>query len=221
MCKVCDAKFSPDENHFSKTTSLRCPHCGHALAAKKNRKHFIIHKCVNSKCPYYLHKLKKVDQEHPEKDCGKNEYKLHYIYREFTVDFFRMDLNTLPKNASSLKFSKHNAHVSVPHSPFNLGLSLRKTAQALNDLYNIQISHQQVAKYDRTAVLGIKPFVGNYEYDTGSTFTADETYIKLRGIKGYLWFIMDVHPAPSLDTRYPITGGLIPASLPCTWLSGI
>ena len=27
------------------------------------------------------------------------------------MDFFSMDLNTLPKNASSLKFSKHNAHV--------------------------------------------------------------------------------------------------------------
>ena len=28
-------------------------------------------------------------------------------YREFTIDFFKMDLNSLPKNASSLKFSKH------------------------------------------------------------------------------------------------------------------
>ena len=73
----------------------------------------------------------------------------------------------------------------------NLGLSLRKTAQALNDLYGIKISHQQVANYARTAALVIKPFVDNYDYETSSVFTADETYIKVRGIKGYIWFIMD------------------------------
>ena len=32
----------------------------------------------------------------------------------------------------------------------NLGLSLRKTAQALKDLYNIDISHQQAANYCKT-----------------------------------------------------------------------
>lgn len=105
-----------------------------------------------------------------------------------------MDLDSLPKNASSLKFSKHNAHVMslclTMH--VNLGLSLRKTAQALKDLYNIQISHQQVANYARTAAIVIKPFVDTYNYDLGKTFTADETYIKVRGVKGYIWFIMDV-----------------------------
>ena len=104
-----------------------------------------------------------------------------------------MDLNSLPKNASSLKFSRHNAHVMglclTLH--VNLGLSLRKTSLALKDLYNIRISHQQVANYARTAALVIKPFVDNYDYKTGTTFVADETYIKVRGIKGYIWFIMD------------------------------
>lgn len=194
LCKVCDARFSPAESRFTKNTTLRCPHCGNALVAKKNRKHFIIHKCVNPKCSYYLHNLKKVDKEHLNKPYGKNEYKLHYIYREFSVDFFRMDLNSLPKNAASLKFSKHNAHIMslclTMH--VDLGLSLRKTAQALKDLYNIKISHQQVANYARTAAIVIKPFVDNYDYHTGNTFTADETYIKVRGIKGYIWFIMDV-----------------------------
>ena len=73
----------------------------------------------------------------------------------------------------------------------NLQLSLRKTAQALYDLYGIRISHQQVANYARTAAIVIKPFVDHYEYPKSSVFTADETYIKVRGIKGYIWFIMD------------------------------
>ena len=194
LCKVCQNRFSPSDNsRFSKTSVLRCPHCSHTLVRKKDRKHFIIHKCVNPKCPYYLHNLKKVDKEHLEEDYGKNKYKLHYIYREFTIDFFKMDLNSLPKNASSLKFSKFDSHVMslclTLH--INLGLSLRKTKQALKDLYNISISHQTIANYCKTAAICVKPFVDNYDYGVGNAFTADETYIKIRGIKSYIWFIMD------------------------------
>lgn len=193
LCKVCSTAFSPEENRFAKPFTLRCPYCSHALMRKKERKQFAVHKCVNLQCPYYLHNLQKVDKEDLAQDYGKNKYKLHYIYREFTVDFFRMDLNSLPENASSLKFTKHSSHVMslCLTMRVNLGLSLRKTARALKDLYGIQISHQQVANYCKTAALCVKPFVDNYDYKTGSTFTADETYIKVRGIKGYVWLIMD------------------------------
>lgn len=192
QCKVCGQTFITGE---IVTFPIRfvCPYCGHALAAKKSRTFFRIHKCVNHKCSFYLHNLKKVDKKHLSEDYGKNRYKLHYLYREFTVDFFRMDLSSLPKNSSSLKFTKHNSHIMSLCLTLhvNLQLSLRKTAQALDDLYGIKISHQQVANYARTAALVIKPFVDHYEYPKSSTFIADETYIKVRGIKGYIWFIMD------------------------------
>ena len=93
---------------------LRCPHCSNTLVPKKNRKHFILHKCVNPKCPYYLHNLKKVDKQDLKLDYGKNKYKLHYIYREFQIDFFRMDLNTLPKNASSIPKKERNDNHNLP-----------------------------------------------------------------------------------------------------------
>ena len=73
----------------------------------------------------------------------------------------------------------------------NLGLLLRKTSQALKDIHGISIFHQQVANYCKTAVICIKPFTENYDYNSGNVFTADETYIKVRGIRGYMWFIMD------------------------------
>lgn len=112
--------------------------------------------------------LSKVYPKDLKEDHGKTNYKLHYIYREFTVDFFAMYLNSLPKNASSLKFSKHNAHVMSLCLPLhiNLGLSLRKTSQALKDLYNISISHQQIANYCKTATICIKPFVNHCDYKT-------------------------------------------------------
>jgi transposase-like protein len=163
------------------------------LVQKKDRKHFVIHKCINPKCPYYLNNLRKVSKEDLDADYGKNKYKLHYIYREFTVDFFKMDLNSLPKNASSLRFSKFDQNTMGLCLSYkvNLGLSLRKTAQALKDIHGITISHQQVANYCKTAAVCIKPFVDNYDYASGNVFTADETYIKIRGLKGYIWFIMD------------------------------
>ena len=194
LCKVCQTHFSPTkDNRFSKTTVLKCPHCNHSLVHKKDRKHFIIHKCVNPKCPYYLYNLKKVDKKHLDLDYGKNKYKLHYIYREFTIDFFKLDLNSLSKNASSLKFSKFDSNTMCLCITLhvNLGLSLRKTKQALKDLYGIDISHQSIANYCKSAAACIKPFVDNYDYGTGKVFTADETYIKIRGIKAYIWFIMD------------------------------
>ena len=138
---------------------LRCPYCTNSLVSNKARKHFIVHKCVNPKCPYYMKNLKKVDKEDLETPYGKNSA---YII--------------------SLCLTMH----------VNLGLSLRKTSQAIKDLYDISVSHQMVANYCRTAVLRIKPFVDTYPYKKGTVFTADETYIKVHGIKGFIWFIMDV-----------------------------
>ena len=192
QCKICGQTFVSGEKV---TTPFRlvCPHCGKALAAKKDRKFFRIHKCINTKCPYYLHNLNKVPKEERDDKRLISKYKLHYIYREFTVDFFRMDLNSLPKNASSLKFSKFDAHTMSLCLTLhvNLGLSLRKSSQALKDLYNISITHQQIANYCKTAAICIKPFVDNYDYKPGDTFAADETYIKIRGVKAYIWFIID------------------------------
>ena len=211
LCKVCDARFSPKDSRFS-SIKLRCPHCDHALVPKKDRKHFVLHKCVNPKCPYYLHNLKKVDKKDLEEDYGKNKYKLHYIYRQFTIDFFKMDLNSLPKQASSLKFSKFDSHVMSLCLTLhvNLSLSLRKTSQALKDLYNISISHQQIANYCKTAAVCIKPFVDNYDYGAGAAFAADETYIKVRGIKTYVWFIMDAAKRSILGYRVSDNRGVGP-----------
>lgn len=191
QCKVCGQTFASGK-FVTSPLKLTCPYCGHSLSAKKNRKFFTIHKCVNFKCSYYLQNLKKVDKDTLDNN-EKFKHKLHYIYREFSVDFFAIDLDSLPKNASSLKFTKNNAYIMSLCLTLhvNLGLSLRKTSQALKDLYNINISHTMVANYAKTAAVVIKPFVDHYDYPPSNTFVADETYIKVRGIKGYIWFIID------------------------------
>jgi len=192
-CSVCRTLFSPDKNRFAKTFTLRCPFCGYCLSRVKKRVVFLVHKCVNDECPYYLDNLKKVDVEHLLEPYGKNKYKLRYIYREFTVDFFRMDLNSLPENLTSLKFSKFNAHIVGLCLTYHVNhqISLRKTAQLLLDVHGISISHQQIANFAKIAAICIKPFVDNFNYPLSGVFVGDETYIKIRGIKSFVWFVMD------------------------------
>lgn len=190
QCKVCGQTFSTGEL-VKRPIVLTCPHCGHTLTPKKDRKHFRIHKCVNKKCSYYLNNFKKLPKDLKPED--KHKYKLHYIYREFTIDFFKMDLHALPKWATNFKFKRQNAHVMGLCLTYhvNLGLSLRKTAQALKEIHNINISHTMVGNYARTAAIIIKPFVDAYDYKPSNALAADETYIKVKGIRGYIWFIMD------------------------------
>ncbi len=72
QCKVCGQTFCSGDL-ITTPVRMLCPHCGKALVAKKERKHFILHKCVNPKCPYYLHNLKKVDKADLKEDYGKNK----------------------------------------------------------------------------------------------------------------------------------------------------
>ena len=193
QCKVCGHTFI-NGKRVTAPLVLLCPHCGHTLSQVKERKSFNIHKCVNSKCSYYKQNLKKLPKDLPDPDNHK--YKLHYIYREFTVDFISMDLNNFSKlrdYAKSFKFKKNNAHIMGLCLTYhvNLGLSLRQTANALQQVHNINISHTTVANYAKMAAKLIKPFVDNYDYKPSSTLVADETYIKIKGVKGYIWFIMD------------------------------
>ncbi len=191
QCKVCGQTFISGKI-VAKPLKLKCPYCNHSLSPKKQRKFFVVHKCVNKKCSYYLHNLRQVPKD-TINNKQKYKYKLHYIYREFTVDFFKMDLDSLPKNASSLIFRKNSAHIMSLCLTFhvNLGLSLRKSSQALYDLYNIKISHTMIANYCKAAAAVIKPFTDHYDYNKSDTFVADETYISVKGLKGYVWFVID------------------------------
>ena len=187
QCKICGKTFIAGE----KVLKLLCPHCRHVLETVKDRKHFRIHKCRNMECLYYLNNKKKLPLNIVHKE--KSKYKLHYLYREFTIDFFKMDLSAFPSWFASFKFRKQNAHIMGLCLSYhvNLGISLRKTAEALKDIHNINISHTMVANYAQTAAAIIKPFVDRFNYNPSNTLVADETYIKAKGIRSYIWLIMD------------------------------
>lgn len=192
-CKVCGLRFNKDKKDF-KIGALVWPYCGRILEKKKKRKHFNIHKCINKKCPFYLESLKKLspnDLEEYKQD--KHKFKLHYIYREFTINYFKIDLSSMPKGSVNLTFRQFSPHVLGLCLTYlvNLGLSTRATSRALWEIHGVKISHVTVSKYAKTAAALVQPFVDNYDYRPTNYLAADETYIKVKGIRHYVWFIMD------------------------------
>ena len=193
LCKICGLRFNKDKTDF-KIGALVCPYCGNILMKKKDRKHFNIHKCVNKKCSFYLNSLNKLSPEQKvEYEKEKHKFKLHYIYREFTTDFFKMDLSTMPKGAVNLTFRNFSPHIMGLCLTYNvnLGLSTRATARALWEIHQVKISHVMVSNYAKTAAALVKPYVDNYDYRPTYYLAADETYTKVKGVRHYVWFIMD------------------------------
>lgn len=190
LCKICDARFSLDDNCFF-SVKLRYPHWSNTLILKKKRKHFIIHKSVDSKCLYYLHNLKK--------DYSKNKYKLHYIYHEFTMDFY-MNLNTLLKKASS--FSKHNAHVMS--LCLTLHINLTGSERPVQHQHFPPADHQLL----RERRCPHQAFCWSIPLWKKDAFTTNKTYIMSavsRSIIGYQGCLTNV--------------ALVLASSPCAWHS--
>lgn len=212
LCKVCAQTFVSGKKVTSPLVFF-CPYCGHTLQPKKDRKHFVVHKCVNSKCSYYLANLKNLPKDLSKSD--RHKYKLHYIYREFNIDFFKVDLNSIPDRAFGFTFHKKSAHIMGLCLTYhvNLQLSLRKTAQAIRDIHGVNISHTMVANYAKSAASVIKPFVDNYNYKLSYTFIADETYIKIRALKGYLWLIVDAVSRSIIGYRVSDNRGVGPCIL--------
>ena len=193
LCKICNFRFNRDKEDFTSET-LICPYCGRALSKKKSRKYFNIHKCINMKCEFYLNSLKNIPSEDIDDfEENKSKFKLHYIYREFTVDFFKMDLSSMPKGSFSLNFRKFTPHIMGLCLTYNvnLGLSTRATARALWEIHQVKISHVMVSKYAKAASVIVKPFVDNFDYKPTNYLAADETYVKIKGVTHYIWFVMD------------------------------
>ena len=192
-CKICSTNFSR-HNWIDNPIELHCPHCGHSLSLEKKRKLFNIHKCRNNNCSYYQNSLKALSKEDIEEYKNNPEkFKLHYIYREFKIDFFKVDLYSLPKNASTLQFRKFSPHIMGLALTYliNCGMSTRATARVLREVHGVKISHTQIANYATTAAYCVKPFVDSYDYKPTNYLSADETYTKVKGSRRYVWFIMD------------------------------
>ena len=214
-CKVCHNIFSKEQD-FSKTLHLRCPYCNSSLELIKHRKNFNIYRCNPKHCSYYRSSLNALSEEQLEEfKEHPTRFKLHYLYREFTTDFFKVDLHSIPRNASSLAFRKFSPHILGLSLTYlvNCGLSTRKTAHILKEVHNITISHTQISNYATSAAFCVKAFVDNYDYQPSTTPAADETYTKVKGVKRYVWFVIDAIKKSILGYHVSINRDVAPCIL--------
>lgn len=100
----------------------------------------------------------------------------------------------------------------------NLKLSTRQTAHALKEVHGIDISHMTVANYALTAAAVIKPFVDTFEYKPSKILSADEAYIKVKGIMHYVWIVMEACKKSILGYQVSDTRAVGPCILECVWL---
>jgi hypothetical protein len=70
-----------ETNLFNRPLSLRCPSCGHTLVAVKDRKHFRIHNCINSKCHYHRQNHTKLPKNLNDIACSELAHGLKIKYR--------------------------------------------------------------------------------------------------------------------------------------------
>lgn len=210
LCKICKTNFN-DKNRFSKTVIFKCPHCSRTLEQIKERKNFYIYKCKNDDCSFYLKNLRSMSKE--EKKHFKkypHKFKVRYIYREFDFDFQPLSKESpdLPKvDISGIHSSPHTLGLILTYY-VNYGLSSRNVAAIMEDVHNVNISHQTVINYADSVGYLVKPYLDNYPYELSDSFCSDETYIKVYGKWQYIFFFFDAvkkiilsyHVSPNRDT---------------------
>lgn len=194
-CKCCKNYFT---NHFEKlnVVAFRCPHCHRFLEKHKYRSSFILYKCKNNNCPFYINKLNSMSKKEKrlyEENPGK--FKLRYIYRAFDISFSQLnqdyrDFISTPVNFSRIHNSIYIVGLCLTYH-INYGLSSRQTSSILRDVHEVYISHQTVENYCKTASKIVHPVLEYYPYSLSSTFAADETYISILKKEHYVFFFFD------------------------------
>ena len=193
LCKVCDFTFGSGTDYL-KSVTLRCPHCTKVLERIKQPKDFNIFKCKNQKCSFYLSNLRNLTPDERKRYIADPQaFKLHYIYREFTIKLKPLSKESpiMPDvDLSKIHSSPHTFGLILSYY-VNYGMSSRLVASIMRDIHGVSISHQTVINYANAAAMLLKPFVDNYEYPLTSSICGDETYIKVNGKWHYVFFIID------------------------------
>lgn len=209
-CKVCNSTFNR-KNHFSKSVTLRCPHCNKALVPIKDRKFFVIYKCKNDNCSFYIKNIKSLSKdERALFEAEPHSFKMRYIYRAFNISFKPLSRTSPVKGSVALPKIYASNHVLglVLTYYVNYGLSARKTAAIMKDIHEVNISHQTVLNYANAISIITKPFVDFFPYELSDSVCGDETYIRVNGKWHYVFFFFDAvkkiilsyHVSPNRDT---------------------
>lgn len=194
LCKVC-GELSQVHPGFHRKTRYLCPHCQGALFLWKENKLFSVYKCCNDKCPAYLAARKKLNfREKLLARIKSSVFKLRYSYREYHFTREQL-LHSAPKEPEGNPFlfsirNSLNTLSLVLTFHISLGLSARKTAFALNNIFALKLSYQTVLNYTEAAAYYLHPFNLANKGSVDNIQVGDEAYIKIIGEHAYVFFFL-------------------------------
>lgn len=193
-CKICGGTSPTDKPRRESKTRYWCPHCNNALFRWKENGICTAYKCPNDNCPFYTYNLGSLTPEEQliRKNGNTSQFKLHYLFREY--HFASEDLNPvrpdgIPVDFNRIHNSLHTVGLCLTFS-VSFGLSARMTAQALERIFDIPVSHQTVINYINSAAQYLSDFVDENCPIPDGPCAADETYIKVEGFTHYTWLIL-------------------------------
>ena len=182
-CKVCNS-VSPVHPRYriAKKAKWFCYYCGYALYLWKQRKDASIYKCDNDKCPVFLKNKSHLNRR--EKLLAKikpSQFKLRYQYRESHFTHEQLKLSSPRKRSIFNIYNSLNTLSLVLTFHVSLGISARKTAFILKNVFSIPTSYQTVLNYAEAAAYYCHNFNLAYKGDVDNIQAGDETYIKIKG----------------------------------------
>ncbi len=174
-----------------------------------------MYKCPNDQCSAFIDGLKKLNPlEKILRKTKSSQFKLRYQYREF--HFTNEQLQHSSPDQSNFIFNIHNSmntfclaltfHIS-------LGISARKTAYILRNVFQLKTSYQTVLNYTQYAAPYCHRFNMKFKGPVDQTQSGDETYIKIKGKHAYTFFFISPKRRAISSYHIDTTRDTLPATV--------
>lgn len=190
-CKVCGCLSRVHPRHQLKA-KYWCPHCNHALYLWKERKDVSIYKCDNDRCPLFLKNKSQLNfRERLLAKIKSSQFKLRYQYREYHFTNEQLT-HSAPERGSSIFDIRNSLNTLCLALTFHisLGISARKTAFILRNVFSIPCSYQTVLNYTESAAYHCHKFNLAKKGKADRIQAGDEAYIKVSGENNYTFFFI-------------------------------
>jgi len=190
-CKVCGALSQVHLRHRIKAKYF-CPHCNYALYLWKKRKDVSIYKCDNDKCPLFLKNKSQLNfRERVLAKIKSSQFKLRYQYREYHFTNQQLTHSAPQRNPSIFKIRNSLNTLSLALTfHISMGISARKTAFILRNVFSIPCSYQTVLNYAESSAYYCHGFNLLSKGTVDDTQAGDEAYIKVSGENNYTFFFI-------------------------------
>ena len=151
--------------------------------------------CHSDTCPYYLRRRDALNGKERElTETGmSSQFKVRYQWRRYHFDPAALQPHAPHRPSRSLRNIRHPLEAVGLALAYNVsyGLSTRMTTRILKEVHGFEISRQTVLDWLSAAAplawSALETLKGRL---AETVVAADETYIKVRGVWHYTWFII-------------------------------